>query len=39
MVGNHGTFNLLGPTDGSIPRGAKQEDFFINGIKRKVAAL
>ena len=39
MVGDHGTFNFLGLMDGSIPRGARQENFFINSYKRKVAVL
>ena len=39
IVGNHGPFNFLGPIDGSIPQEAKQEDSFINSIKRKVAVL
>ena len=39
MVRNHEPFNLLGPTDDSIPREAKQKDFLFNNFKRKVAAL
>ena len=39
MAGNYGTFDLLGLTDSSIPRGARQKNFFANSYKRKVAAL
>ena len=39
MIGNHGTFDFLGPTDSSIPGEAKQEDFFKNCFIRKVTAL